>query len=1639
MSIEDLQKQGWTINDQLEQEGKPSQVNNLDILKGRGWILSDNPIVEPTPEKPNILQKGAKMLSDAAGRVKDYVGLPNTEAVAKQALDFITEPWFQREPIDPNASYGENVAKGLRNTMKAMIEVPAMAVKMPAQIARATIGEPLQRAIEGGPEAKPGEAPRPGFLADVARAAGQQIKGLGEMIVSGIPGLDPKWAENLFENPDMVVFGKTILKDAAKKAIKSIRNEPPLGKLNIEEALVNPDVSDKDRRLAGTVMGSRMRANTAEEKIVDPHSIGSWDRYVDDRIQNKLPIDPKEFDDQMIAAKEAADEFKKTPDEQKQPEMINTELKARLAAMATEPEAAPKIELKKKTPSEIQADKILKSMGIEPTEPIEKIPLTKKPEPAIIKPEPEKVEPEKPSPTISEKEKAVTDKEIEKLKADELLTSAGRSKLAELGYDKSDIDKMTAIQARDILRDKIKKPIKPAELEKDLTKSEAALARMGLEEAKPKENLRVAVRHGGETYTETITAKTHDQIIEANGLGKEARRLRGFQLPNGLFVGRGDASVWVKKYQPEVWDRLDSDNQKSLHSEAYAAALEGKPMQVRGLKTIKGEKDDLGINEGVSKIPKEYFGQARQHIEGRTGGVEGGREAQGRISEEAAAEEFAKATGTWIDGDTLKHQHELTGGLHGAEHWAIFEPKAQTYTKIAFRQLGGLKEYLRRMSEYKNVPGHVPTELIGFTKIDNRVMPVVRQPDLGKIHPTEVQLNKHFNDHGWIGASGRYKNPRLGLLLTDVQPFNARLINGRVFVFDTYADRYKSEEFSSRDWAKQRELEAINKLRLTKVGPGAMTRLAEEGETPTNISQLEKALNTNLKENKTLNIDEHLTKGEQIAQMASHTKTGAGKAIEGLKGMWAAVKNSYKDMREIPDFKTILGNNMAENTKILLRVDRLAKNLIKSLPNKIQREAIFNWIESGGDEGYIRDAARLTPDKYKPGWNAALKLTPQERLWAGNVRNYFDSMLQEAIDAGMLRDGATDYIMRIVKPDSKAGKRWQAEVNAGLLKRNPTFVKRRMFETIIEGERAGVNYVKDVGQSIAAYSQSFYKAISARKTIRDLLKTGVASDGKPLATIIGGSIKAEMEGTPEAYIIKPRLIPEKAMAEDGNPYRVIDHPALREWKWMGNDAEGKPIIMQGDVAVHPEIYQHLKNILGTSAIRQTATGSAILKGVREFKSTLLSMSGFHQVQEALHAAFHLVKPWDLPEIDLNNKKQYNLVRGSLMVYDHNALENFAEGVAGTGLIQRLPIVGGMFHKYNTYLFTDYIPRLKMKMALAALERNTERYSKTHSMDAIYYKTAVQANAAFGELNYKMMGRSQTLQDALRLMTLAPDFLEARGRFVLQAMKGGGREQAYALIRGALGLYVGARIANTILDGDPHYDKPLSVVIGGKEFMFRSVPGDLYHLFHDPRSFIYHRLNPTVTRTIAESITGRDFLGRKRNFEDQIKDFVTTHIPIPIQAPFDKLMSGRERGLWESALNSIGVQTYDYHSTAEMKARELMMDKGPFSYTEHSKKVNQLLQQLDKESITHKDIDSAYSKGEINRDDYRKILKEHAKSSIVRSIEHLEIPDIKEVWDKMTDTEKMQAKPLIRKKLYNKWRKLTESERADFRPFMREMQ
>jgi hypothetical protein len=364
----------------------------------------------------------------------------------------------------------------------------------------------------------------------------------------------------------------------------------------------------------------------------------------------------------------------------------------------------------------------------------------------------------------------------------------------------------------------------------------------------------------------------------------------------------------------------------------------------------------------------------------------------------------------------------------------------------------------------------------------------------------------------------------------------------------------------------------------------------------------------------------------------------------------------------------------------------------------------------------------------------------------------------------------------------------------------------------------------------------------------------------------------------------------------------------------------------------------------------------------------------------------------------------------LQVVNHHALEEFSDGVGGSGYIKYIPGIGKLSQDYQAYLFGDYIPRLKTKMALEALGRNKERYGAKMSNDQIYELTANQANAAFGELNYRMLGRNPSFQDAMRLILLAPDFLEARSRFVGQALKPGGREQAIALIRIGGIIYGGARVMNMMFNNnDPKWDKPFSVVIGGHEYAIRSVPGDLYHLATDWRGFFLWRVNPFTVRPAVNLLYGKDNFGHKQSAPDAGIDYLKQVMPLPLEG-----LTRPEVDIWKSMMESLGIRESVYRTPAADLAHKMQLDSLPANLTKeqllHSVKIKDLQKQYNAGTLPPWELAKKVDSGELTEADEKKIEgKEGKYDELQRNLTHRSAKEAMQIWALTTPQEKAELR------------------------------
>lgn len=811
-------------------------------------------------------------------------------------------------------------------------------------------------------------------------------------------------------------------------------------------------------------------------------------------------------------------------------------------------------------------------------------------------------------------------------------------------------------------------------------------------------------------------------------------------------------------------------------------------------------------------------------------------------------------------------------------------------------------------------------------------------------------------------------------------------------------------------------------------------------------------------------------------------------------GRFKALKDAY--LREGGNYTNVQSHVMRWKGAMTLSNhgnSNIAKQLVDKFKDPLEREGMRNWLECEGDMSYLKmayDESVKKGTKYAEGYKAAMNLSPEAKEACGIIKGIYNEKLLDLIRLDMLEHGIDNYINNSWRSTaaSEAMKNSFKDMNLderkefGSLHENPSFLYKRLFRTSLHGELNGFEHVsKDIGHSLVKYLTSMDEALASREMIKNMSmdktsngkKVFLISPDEPVKGAIDEKGKLNVDYrtmyNPKGYedvtklskaIIKSQGI-NRADVGDINAYDYvyIDSPSLRNWKFLGTDVSGNPMVYKGSLWVHKEFAKHLKAILERSRIRSFKweiagkpyyPGEAALNLSQNLKGLLLSFSGFHQVQVGVHAVFHRVNPFKPLEIDLKDPDQKMLAEHGLNISDTKGLEYFSEGLTtGGGLVAKIPVLGQLFQKYATYLFKSYIPRLKMSMGVEAYNRNLKRYYQDGkgpmTKEQVAFLTAKQADAAFGELNYELMGRSKTTQDVLRLFLLAPDFLEARARFVGQALSPYGNPNVAkgifnneqfqaAIMTGTLGMWFGARIINAILnDGDMKFDKHFSVVtpkgmsllgldIGEREYALRSIPGDIEHLFKDPRSFAFFRVNPVFVKPFMEAIVGRDQFGRYRDSSQQLMDYISGFAPIPTQT---------KRGEWnamESIMKSTGINVYRSRTSFEKKLLELKGHRASFSQTSDEKKRSDLINifadklglaktKADRDEI-YTDVKNHIAGGKLFRKDLNTIKKYATEDRVERAIKQMQLEDVIKAWDDASDVEKKKYKSLFVKKVHN---------------------
>lgn len=601
--------------------------------------------------------------------------------------------------------------------------------------------------------------------------------------------------------------------------------------------------------------------------------------------------------------------------------------------------------------------------------------------------------------------------------------------------------------------------------------------------------------------------------------------------------------------------------------------------------------------------------------------------------------------------------------------------------------------------------------------------------------------------------------------------------------------------------------------------------------------------------------------------------------------------------------------------------ERAQKEIRKAVPDEKRQGAISLYIESAGDQNVLATWASQAKGKmFKEAVEAARNLKPAEVAVAQKVGQTF----------GVLEQRGNKYDVLNAHRDNYVPHEWDVTKNfsgigSSKLKDSFKFNKARTFNNFFEGDQAGFTpKTLAIGKLLPAYLHEMNTVIADRQFIQDAAK-GKASDGTPLLIPRGRVSTVEKASGGKATLADPHAIHGMKDAA-GNPidqraYKVIsDQPALSDWRWEGKDAAGNPVFMRDDLAAHPELADRLDAMMGDSFFKKwynkpskgtAVIPRAIVKGLDTAQSVMKRemfglLAPFHMVQEATHAIGHTINPFfglekmDRPTPEMIDGMQHGLMLkpeksgGGSYMEGVGASKTFASQITRKFGGKAGQIVADTIDGYQNYLFHQYIPALKWKTYQHVVERNLKRYAKDLMSGEVTpgdvkMLSAEQVNAAYGHLNYALLDRSPTFQHILQLGLLAPDFLEARGRFVGQAMKSvaskSGHEQFRAIAVLAAAQAGTAYTFAKLLGGEWDPRHPFEMTYNGRTYTLRSVPEDLMRLLafmggdsNTTREFVSARINPMTQKGI-QSVTGRNYRGEKTTFTETMGELLANYIPI----------------------------------------------------------------------------------------------------------------------------------------------------------------
>jgi hypothetical protein len=570
--------------------------------------------------------------------------------------------------------------------------------------------------------------------------------------------------------------------------------------------------------------------------------------------------------------------------------------------------------------------------------------------------------------------------------------------------------------------------------------------------------------------------------------------------------------------------------------------------------------------------------------------------------------------------------------------------------------------------------------------------------------------------------------------------------------------------------------------------------------------------------------------------------------------------------------KILVPDIVGERNVRVGQVNQLAETLKKTLTLQEQEALTFMRDYQDNPQGLQQLTTNPKLEKYKPLIQLAQNPTPAMVSADKVITDYFNKALTEGKNLGFLDSeiSTNKYTPHLLAPADQVAK--TTGIGAGTLGRSTPFAKSRTYNTVADAIQNGVK-VKSLNalDALKIYGSKHAIAASTNMAVQSLKDSELGKWG------FKGS-----ENIPEKWVV----------ADPSNRFFRNTVPFTTK--------EGKPSFAYQDLYVPPEIAKALKPLVATDFTGQLPGFSKTRLYQSYIKTIQLGLSIFHLKALTLTAlnnagATGVMKsifnhinsvPFRATELDF-------IKHGGISPILGQTIEAY-KGLVETSIPSRLDILKGITGiKAMDYLskkltnFTFNVVQRKDKITDYALKTAKWIAENPDASDialvAAKRSIAKEVNAAYGGLNWEMLGWNKATLNVTRFLMLAPDWTFSNFFNTKYAFQGGeaGSSARKFWIRSAITGAILTYGMSTLINGKPpkpSFQTFTSVYMGkdkyGKDiyqnWFFAGAPSDAITLINNVSDYgviqgfmqsLASKASPAI-RTAIQLATNRNYLGQQ---------------------------------------------------------------------------------------------------------------------------------------------------------------------------------